>query len=369
MRKIFLLLFILVMLNACGNDNISNNADITTNQPTNDIGTILSAQQLSVAGRVYLGTAENGIIIINDGGNGSKYERTPMTTDQTPVITTGYNTSSITWSLNGHNLALASHSDQEFLKVSDDSTTLTNLQNPVATYTVAKPFSVSSLNGKHLAETFKEGSYCTARTLSFTANTLTVREQCGRNFNELPLMLEDVDGVENLLHAYSISDNHHISVYLALRDGLLEGQSTVVVRAEGFPQTGTTSFDTLLDMMLTKYQSQQMQVSNFTAVASPLTEAISPDLSVATVATRTGCDLFNTHKFTCPSDDYLKDLDIDSCVFTPSLWLIKTAAIACLTDKDKLAVNYSSDYKNIRKYSRVYGFSHDGGANSIGAIE
>lgn len=77
-------------------------------------------------------------------------------------------------------------------KISQDAATLDYwLENTNGTDSVelnewqaTKPFSLTALNGKHLAETIQAGDDCTARTLSFSGSTATIREKCSSKFYE-----------------------------------------------------------------------------------------------------------------------------------------------------------------------------------------
>lgn len=97
-----------------------------------------------------------------------------------------------------------------------------------------------------------------------------------------------------------------------------------------------------------------MRSSKFTAVATPL----KPAATVPVSSTKAGCTLFDQHKFVCPADSILNDLDIASCAFTPPIWLAKSEAIACLTDQAKQFANHPNDG---HAYYGGYTFTHGGG--------
>lgn len=192
-----------LLLSACGGGGSTPPAtDDTTGTPS-------AITQAEVAGRAYLGA--DGMLVIDAGGNATAYRAEGMT--------------AFTWAVDGNTLTLASANGTLTFTVSADNTTLTGH----STYHLSQPLTLAALNGLHLTETIDTtNDDCTARTLSFTDTTLTVREVCGSDYSTFDLSLTGVDGVANLLRAYGMEDGETVDVYIALSAGELAGELTLL---------------------------------------------------------------------------------------------------------------------------------------------
>lgn len=281
----------LVLLTACGGGG-SSTAQTATPTDTTTAGndTTPTVKPVEVAGRAYLDAAGTDMIFINANGLGVKHIKNA----RLPSVP-------VTWNISGNDLTLASPYDQETLKASADGSTLTGKQT---TYTRAKSLSLAALNGKHLTETFKPGSYCTARTFAFTNTLLTIREQCGYTFTEFSLTLSEETAWKDLILAYGTVNGEYISTYIALREGSTDNKGTMLFSI-----------------------GEGAEESSFIATASPLQQQTEtqplPNLP------STPCNLLTAYKFTCPSENYLQDELLTSCVFKPSLWLVNKASLSC----------------------------------------
>lgn len=283
----------------------------TTDQPT--------VSPPSLAGRAYLGEEGKGMIIINDGGNGSVSSALP-----TYSFIYNYMTYPVTWNVDGNSLALVSSTKKTLLNISTDGNTLTDNQ---IVYTAAKSLSLKSLTGKHFQENMENEYDCSARSLSFTATELIVREECGETVNEFYLMLEEVPGVQNLLHAHGLFKTYNISVYIAMRDGDIAGKNKLLIMSESV-QTSPPKYD---DKKVRHEQFyyfgngdpvRRMELGDFAAVDKP----INPKPTYL-VKARTECGLFDQLHINCPTDR----IDFDNCIGESPLWLTSYALISCST--------------------------------------
>lgn len=291
----------------------------------------------AIASNTYINSTGQRMFTFDASGNGVAYANIADAN-----FDSKYKTTAITWNIDGSNLTIATGSNQEILHVSPDGGTLTGATGSPASYTKAKPLSVASLNGKHLSENIAAGSECAARTLSFSGNTLTVREACGNTFNQIDLAVEEVSGIQGIIQATGSFNGYGLSYHIALQDGDVNKQSTLAIRAEkeGEFSIASSNMSTSSNMLLNSVlkgvdTSPSMRTSKFTSAPSPLVETIGLGVTPGFTATnKAGCGLFNQHYYTCPEDNDLAKILPESCVHTAPIWMVKSGGIACLLKGD-----------------------------------
>ncbi|QLQ30434.1 MAG: hypothetical protein HZT40_01060 [Candidatus Thiothrix singaporensis] len=206
----------------CGGGGSDSSTAQDNSSPAQSAGVDL---QQAIAGGVYLDSTGKRMLAFDGSGNGTVYTNTPDVNSDKK-----YKAAAITWSIDGVNLTVATSTGQEILQASADGGMLTTTGNP-ASYTKTKPLSVALLDGKHLSEIIATGNECTARTLSFSGSTLTVREACGGAFNQIDLAMEQVSGLQGVIQATGSFGGYGLSYQIALQDGDVSKQSTLVIRA------------------------------------------------------------------------------------------------------------------------------------------
>jgi hypothetical protein len=304
--SITLIIGCLVLLTACGGGGN------TTQTPATTSGTVTSqtAQPPTIAGKSFI--AMNGsmfsMIFNEDMATGTMQSLYPL-----GVPLTHFSTNEVmTWNLSGNALKIAFNDHQVSYAVSADGNTLIP-DDPLKqqTYTASKPLSLATLDGKHLEETLPTGSYCTARTLSFTRTTLTVREQCGNVFDESSLSLDEVVGVNNRLRASTLLDGKPFTVDIELQDGSMMNKGTLVFSSA---------------------TREYRQKAPFVVATQPLQKQADTPLVSSTASLSS---LFSAYGIpTRDNDPNLKlkpNLTVGNskCSYTPYSWARKSAFITC----------------------------------------
>lgn len=364
----------LTLLSACGGGNNTQQAQATEiNASTQSVKAVNNVNtdsntSIELAERTYINSASNTLITLNASGSGRIYKNVIATVHSQD--SSRYSADYFTWNFDGSNLTIATQAKQQTFAVSADGLNLTDNETK---YTAIKPLSLDLLNGKHLQEKLVDNSGCVGRTLSFSGNTLNVREFCGANFNNIMLTVEPISETNNILHAYGLFGAYNLSYYIALQEGDINSSSKFIIRSEKMASNPTISTNVHLAEVFNGNFVAALQASSFTVTNLPLPEMmLSGDSPIESFnyTNRLGCGFFNAHAFDCPADSYLKDIDLDSCLYVSPVWLTSLGMIGCLTDPAKLIANYPADSTLTNRYVKAYGFLHDGSAAAmVGAIE
>lgn len=169
----------------------------------------------NISSKAYVDPEGKRILAFHKGGTGHEYT---LSANSGANNRDKYKTRTFTWMAISQNsepaVELAFGEMLETLETTLTSLSLTDKNQIV--YSAHNTVAPDLLAGMRMGAPILKNECATLHTriLEFYINKINIIEQCGTTTEELPLILESVNGVNNLMHAYGNINGEQISVYI-----------------------------------------------------------------------------------------------------------------------------------------------------------